>query len=494
MTSFYQYFVITIVFFMLVQFAIIFSFSVPGPQELQPPQPSRRHMLQLWSEVDHLKQKLRTVEDSLYALEHNTPTAPHLPPKNTHKPRSKSLPKPLRSNDLSSRYGDNVLDALENQQKAFGQRAESRATNAMLPVRKEEAKKDKDPLDGEKYPDRSITFADFAEIKLKKTAWSVVPEEAQGKLCLRKWNPQEQALAFIHIGKAAGTTMDSLLGTAKFKGLPRCSGFRRKSVNSASLILRDLRSWDQRCPVCFFCGAHNDYHYLEEVEKEEGVEFLMDKIAPVSWIREPAAREVSQFYFAQKKTRVIDKNFRFSDWIWKMALHPETIRGTNSLFADGSSGVMWFSGTVADVWVNSGMKNAEQIWKKMRRRLLHAPIETLRDAVLNHNKFMWVGIVENWDNSVALLEGQGDVQFAKSKTVANKNPNKGATEAEKELLRMAYPMDAAFYEYARQVNRMKWELYSDAVDKGTLDDIWCKSNAEARDFTIPFFFNGTRIV
>lgn len=157
-------------------------------------------------------------------------------------------------------------------------------------------------------------------------------------------------------------------------------------------------------------------------------------------------------------------------------------------------GVMWFTGTVADNWVNVGMPNAAKVWEEKRSRLLNSPIDVLREAVENYNKFLWVGVVDRWDQGVELLESQANMDLqAHVRSRDNRNPNAGATEAELALLRMAYPMDAAFYAYSSAMHEKRWELYHTAKAAGTLHEIWCSSNEEAMAYKIPFYFNGERI-
>lgn len=243
-----------------------------------------------------------------------------------------------RREQLEAETGIKVSRASSGQQLHVTSRTATHSAPVQHPPASTARLRANERLDPENPPNRPITVEELSRIPLKPTPWSIHPEKAQGKLCLRKWNPASQALAFIHIGKAAGTTMDKMLAAANIRGA-RCSKLQTRAVRSVNSLLAVLGSLSQTsCPACLFCGAHNDFHYLGEIERLKGTNYLTSHVSPVAWIREPAKREVSQFYFAQQKTRVVDQSLKFSDWIWRMALKPETIKGTNSLFADGSSG------------------------------------------------------------------------------------------------------------------------------------------------------------
>ena len=329
--------------------------------------------------------------------------------------------------------------------------------------------------------------------------WTIDAARPEGRLCLRRWRMLEEEIAFIHIGKAGGTTMDSLLskvtmGGLKENGLMRCGvGLPNHPPISSTHQLRiamDRRFISSpQCPKCLFCGAHNDFYFINNLTDAE-----KEHIAPIVWVRDPAHREVSQFYFS-RKIGVIEKEWPLSDWIWGMLTNTSRIRGTNSLFGDGSSGVMWFSGLTPDGWVNAAMSKEERarVTPMMRQLLMEDRTRVLRVAVENFHRSLWVGILEDWGASMDLLGHQADWHFTSRPNPANSNKHEEPSGAEVEMLRRAYPMDAAFYAYAKYINDQRLNLFRKAREAGSLEPAACHSLEEWAEYRVPFYFEGTRI-
>ena len=62
-------------------------------------------------------------------------------------------------------------------------------------------------------------------------------------------------------------------------------------------------------------------------------------IAPISWMREPASRMVSQFFFAQQIKVLRSDGYTFEDYMWRMTVDPTWETNGNELFGDGCNGL-----------------------------------------------------------------------------------------------------------------------------------------------------------
>ena len=88
---------------------------------------------------------------------------------------------------------------------------------------------------------------------------------------------------------------------------------------------------------------HHDFYLLNLILDKHPE--LAEHVAPISWMREPGSRMVSQFFFAQQ-IKVLRKDYDLEDYVWRLTLDPEWEKGANELFADGANGAMWFAGVV----------------------------------------------------------------------------------------------------------------------------------------------------
>ena len=101
---------------------------------------------------------------------------------------------------------------------------------------------------------------------------------------LRKWNYENESIAFMHIGKNGGTSFRGGLTKAQ-----QDNGCRLKSVGSVAKQER------HPCPgmVPCVCNRHYDWTVIDDLESR-GV-----KVATVALLRHPVKRATSHFYFAQ---------------------------------------------------------------------------------------------------------------------------------------------------------------------------------------------------
>jgi len=174
--------------------------------------------------------------------------------------------------------------------------------------------------------------------------------------------------------------------------------------------------------------------------------------------------------------------------------HPEIIKGTSSLFADGSSAAMWFSGLVTEEWVNTkGISRSE--YEVKGELLLNHQVDVMRLALLNfHRSFLWVGILEEMPRSLALFRHQTGLKLKSGSDhlKSNSNSHPPPTKAERAVIEAANPMDMALYEYIRTVQLGRMTALEEAISKNRTVP-WCKSSTDWMAFSFPFTFNGSQI-
>ena len=101
---------------------------------------------------------------------------------------------------------------------------------------------------------------------------------------LRKWDYENESIAFMHIGKNGGTSFRGGLTKAQ-----QDNGCRLKSVGNVA------KQEKHPCPgmVPCVCNRHYDWTVIDDLESR-GV-----KVATVALLRHPVKRATSHFYFAQ---------------------------------------------------------------------------------------------------------------------------------------------------------------------------------------------------
>ena len=143
---------------------------------------------------------------------------------------------------------------------------------------------------------------------------------------LKKWNPREEVLTFIHIGKAGGTSLDEAL-----KGSVLAEGHcRMKCVR----YIDDLNERIVHCPRVkpFVCDRHFDWTLITEAENKG------HRIAPIVLLRDPIRRVVSHFHFA--KTLDWSKGLRIKQQNLTEYLNDiESMMNTYSIWFDGQVGI-----------------------------------------------------------------------------------------------------------------------------------------------------------
>ena len=146
---------------------------------------------------------------------------------------------------------------------------------------------------------------------------------------LKQWNPKEEALAFMHIGKNGGTSFRTALLKAKHKaGL--------KLQNLATLSRQPFGNSGSNLVPCI-CSQHYDWSHIQQMQ-DRGV-----KVAPLVMLRHPVQRAISHFHFAQTLawTRGMEiRKLSLSDYL----NNPKEMLNTRGVWQDGQAAVSWLTG------------------------------------------------------------------------------------------------------------------------------------------------------
>jgi hypothetical protein len=352
---------------------------------------------------------------------------------------------------------------------------------------------------------QKVTWADVAASPSQRVPFYVDWAKPEGKLCLRRWQP-DNVIAWVHIGKTGGTSMDQLLNS-KFDWVNGCHGCRKlphMEINAYLDTVREIRDYPgEECPACMFVGLpdkikHHDFYMLNHIMAEDSS--LAANLAPISWLREPASRMQSQFFFS-KQIRVLPKEYSLEDYVWRLTLNPTYQKGANELFSDGANAVMWFSGNTPGGWINKGLWDADLDYRKqeftrMQQFIMNEPEQMLKDALTNFHRSLWVGLLEQADESIELLNfqlGSKLSHFPHSNTGKTAKTEPKANEPELEMLRRACPLDSAFYSYVREIHSARLALYARAKAANMLEEVTCKTYEESLSFRMPLYFNGSRV-
>ena len=125
----------------------------------------------------------------------------------------------------------------------------------------------------QKFTNYSIDDFDFADVDSNNNGIVITLRDKNGSLILNKsldrltdrlgkWNPREEILAFIHIGKSGGTSFDKALKMSVLQE-NQCKMKRSKK-------LQDLKKSQDNCPEIksILCGKHFDWTPIDAAEKE----------------------------------------------------------------------------------------------------------------------------------------------------------------------------------------------------------------------------------
>ena len=164
------------------------------------------------------------------------------------------------------------------------------------------------------------------------------------------------------------------------------------------------------------------------------------------------------------------------------------------LYPGGSNLAIWLAGSAANDLADNTPENVAA----KSATIMHPQIDLLRTAVRNFNKYyLWVGLLENYNKSMALLDFQldfGGVISRVSAKVAKKLIFRSAASLlERELLRRANPIDMALYTYISAVQKARLEIFERSQILGKPVPV-CNMDSAESTYYYPFFFNGSVII
>ena len=141
-----------------------------------------------------------------------------------------------------------------------------------------------------------------------------------------KWNPREEVLAFIHIGKSGGTSME--------KSLRKGVLVENNCMMKCSNYIKQLQKDQPNCPGIkpMLCHGHFDWTAIQRGE-EQG-----HKMAPIILLRDPIERVVSHFYYARKLSWTEGKKIR-KQTLGEYLNDRESMMDTYSIWHDGQVGI-----------------------------------------------------------------------------------------------------------------------------------------------------------
>mmetsp|Transcript_39185 Transcript_39185/g.112692 ORF Transcript_39185/g.112692 Transcript_39185/m.112692 type:complete len:412 (+) Transcript_39185:1-1236(+) len=310
--------------------------------------------------------------------------------------------------------------------------------------------------------------------------------------CTLRWRPMRQAVAiFMHIGKAGGTAFrsaivgrpmehdrevfflpssnldigppstDFVTGRLKWrytKGNKHEYGdgqlweyhlpelLSRSAMRSRDLEVPLVGSPGLRGIPCL-CTEHFDFSLMRPLFHvlPEG------SVLAVAIMRDPVKRFLSHFYYARGLRWT--EGLRIREVSPLEFLHqPSSLLDALMVWQDGLAGVSWFAGETVHYGMGATGDSADNARMRMTIR---NRTETLRRAVRNYHKFVFVGLLEEKSASMELLQhAMGwatppQMERLNAASPAYPEPTRGEMGRIRAALRALIPMDLWFYEYVR---------------------------------------------
>ena len=174
------------------------------------------------------------------------------------------------------------------------------------------------------------------------------------------------------------------------------------------------------------------------------------EVLGLAMFRNPLQRFLSHFYYA-----------RHLDWTSRLHLrrlrpaqylhHPMALLDTLMVWQDGMAGTAWLAGYSIHVGAGSTSQEADdqRLWAMYKNRT-----KTLRRAVQAYHKLMFVGLLEDLDGSMRLL--QALLRWPEIPQIQKLNAGHAQKQSPEELmqmkaaLRVLAPMDMWMYQYISQ--------------------------------------------
>jgi hypothetical protein len=266
-----------------------------------------------------------------------------------------------------------------------------------------------------------------------------VPKKKQAK-------HYNRTLAFLHIGKAGGTSFDNV-----------------------GVAIAEEAQYN-------YAGRkHFDWSAIEKMGT------VGDKIEVVTMLREPVARAISHFYFARGLDWTKGAPIRKQNLTQYLQSSKQNLLDTRDIWQDGQAAVSWLTGTHIGSWVGIPKDQVEE-----RERRAQDSVAMCHLAANRLEQTKWFGLLEESDRSMELLQHAFNLLERPSLPHNNRHKNNGsarlkrnpaaeedkggnhkndnpATEEDNKCLASLMPQDIWLYEYAKLLFEARWTEYKTGI-------------------------------
>ena len=99
--------------------------------------------------------------------------------------------------------------------------------------------------------------------------------------------------------------------------------------------------------------------------------------------------------------------------------------------------------------------------ERRQKTLLGNWTYVLEKAITNLHKCLWLGLVEDLENSFEMLKYQTGLKFKTEQQNINQDDYQKPSKAEREKLKALMPMDLYIYEYAKQLHEYRYKMFTE---------------------------------
>jgi hypothetical protein len=242
--------------------------------------------------------------------------------------------------------------------------------------------------------------------------------------------PHEETLlkgkmAFLHIGKAGGSSFD-LIG--------------KKLANQAG--------------YAYIGHKHFDWSY---VEKKYGT--VGKDVEVVTILRQPVARAISHYYFTKRLKWVESSPYFVKQNLTEFLHDRHALLEFRDIWQDGQAGVSWLTGTHIANWAACPKEEvpAREARASDSVAMMHLAADRLE-------KCKWFGILEDMDRSMELLQHEFELEerpkLGRSNAAKKKDTKIGdPTEQQLQEIASLMPQDLWLYEFAKRLFEARWSKY-----------------------------------
>ena len=237
-------------------------------------------------------------------------------------------------------------------------------------------------------------------------------------------------IAFLHIGKAGGSSFDKLGQEIADQIHYRYYGKRHFDWSE----IEKVREWRDNLPV--------------EV---------------VTMLRHPVQRAVSHFYYWKtlnftEGTKIVNQTL--SEYLFEGDV--QNLLDTRDIWQDGQGGVSWLTGTHIAGWVVPKITKT-MIENREYQALNITAMLPLAASRLRETK--WFGILEDLNRSMILLQHAFNLSEVPTLPTENRNKHKKprVTEEEMKALESLIPQDMWLYDYAKILFEARWKEFQTGI-------------------------------